>query len=90
MKDIEQRVTSNAAPALENRIKVAEEMWSGEVSLEHALSALLPSLSSAALPSGRQDVALLQPMWVGWLGRQSCSDLRICALESNPVVNETL
>lgn len=32
VKDMEERVTTNAAPALENRIKVAEEMWSGEVS----------------------------------------------------------
>lgn len=31
VKDIEQRVTKNAAPALEGRIKVAEEMWAGEV-----------------------------------------------------------
>ncbi|CAM9418516.1 unnamed protein product [Scytosiphon promiscuus] len=31
VKDIEQRVTKNAAPALEGRIKVAEEMWAGEI-----------------------------------------------------------
>ncbi len=32
VKDIEERVTKTATPTLEGRIKVAEEMWSGEVS----------------------------------------------------------
>lgn len=33
VKDVEERVTTNATPALESRLKVAEEMWSGEVSM---------------------------------------------------------